>query len=239
MHLVQISIDVPKALRFYRRLWPAHSPAFRDEGFLFKTVLTEVLGSTAPRPWRVQAWRPGGESVVLGYSRQPAEDLRDQARLALPELAAAVPADSIFSRPAHLPDKGKVVQLWTTICPTIRQGSRRDGSHQERDAFLVEVEKATREERPPVPRLEVYAEYLRNRAASAGELSDIRAAAWRLQEMTRKGKGGEPTVSFRFPTATLVGQLRVSDTLALERLIQTGVGRARAYGYGMLLLKAA
>jgi CRISPR system Cascade subunit CasE len=236
MHLVQISIDVPKALRFYRRLWPGRSPAFRDEGFLFKTVLTEVLGSTAPRPWRVQAWRPGG---VLGYSRQPAEDLRDQARLALPELAAAVPARNIFSRPAHLPGKGKIVQLWATICPTVRQGSRRDDSHQERDAFLVEVEKATREERLPAPRLEVYAEYLRNRAASAGELTDIRATAWRLQEMARKGKAGQPTVSFRFPTATLVGQLKVTDALALERLIESGVGRARAYGYGMLLLKAA
>ncbi len=200
MHLVQISIDVPKALRFYRRLWPVRSPAFRDEGFLFKTLLTELLGSSAPRPWRVQAWRPGGESVVLGYSRQPAKDLRDQARLALPELAAAVPADSIFSRPAHLPGEGKVVQLWATICPTIRQGSRRDGSHQERDAFLVEVETATREERSPVPRLEVYAEYLRNRAACAGELSDIRlrrggSRRWpgRGKEASQQYRSGSPS----------------------------------------------
>ncbi len=31
----------------------------------------------------------------------------------------------------------------------------------------------------------------------------------------------------------------VTDGLALERLMESGVGRARAYGYGMLLLKAA
>jgi CRISPR system Cascade subunit CasE len=41
------------------------------------------------------------------------------------------------------------------------------------------------------------------------------------------------------PDAVLAGQLRVTDPKAFTQLLASGVGRHRAFGFGLLLLRSA
>jgi len=106
------------------------------------------------------------------------------------------------------------------------------------DAFLLEVLR----QHPTAPdgmveenrtREVVYLDWLAQRLAPAAELnrSTSRLARFRRTRVSRGNSGLEG------PDATIHGTLTVTDSAAFAGLLARGVGRHRAYGYGMLLLR--
>ena len=78
----------------------------------------------------------------------------------------------------------------------------------------------------------VYATWLAERIGDAAEIAECRLAAFRRTRVIR-GDGAGP----EGPDATLHGTLSVQDPEGFARRVRQGVGRHRAYGYGMLLLR--
>ena len=78
----------------------------------------------------------------------------------------------------------------------------------------------------------VYRDWLGERFAGAAEIEECQLAAFR-RTRTLRGDGLGP----EGPDASLHGILVVRDCKAFAQILRSGVGRHRAYGYGMLLLR--
>jgi CRISPR system Cascade subunit CasE len=108
---------------------------------------------------------------------------------------------------------------------------------------LVEVERASTEGREPAGRAQVYGQWLvrqftRDGAAQAKSeaVSLIGFRRVLTLRQSRSGEGGRRRGVER-PDALFSGELTVQDPEAFARLLERGVGRHRAFGFGMLLLR--
>jgi CRISPR system Cascade subunit CasE len=131
---------------------------------------------------------------------------------------------------------------------------------RERDAFLVAVdaEPLPRGERPEIIREEVYRHWLASRLNVAANLepgscrlvqlnralllrprqADREADRTQRRDLVRIGllKSAVKGEQGGSPDATLQGTLTVADPKAFAALLARGIGRHRAFGFGMLLL---
>ena len=102
----------------------------------------------------------------------------------------------------------------------------------ERDAFLMQALDETTETRS---REAVYQDWLRERLARCGGAT-LESATLQSFQRTRAVRKQRARYS-EGPDALMRGNLVVTDGEAFAELLSTGVGRHRAYGYGMLLLR--
>lgn len=56
---------------------------------------------------------------------------------------------------------------------------------------------------------------------------------------SRAEKGGRRLVNLERPQALMTGEMVIADAAAFAALLARGIGRHRAFGYGMLLLRPA
>jgi CRISPR system Cascade subunit CasE len=94
-------------------------------------------------------------------------------------------------------------------------------------------------------RSEVYAQWLRELLVRQGgaELVDAIVTRYRLLGVTRKTKkdglgGARQSRIVSGPDVVLTGQLRVTDPQSFAQILSRGVGRHRAFGFGLLLLRS-
>jgi CRISPR system Cascade subunit CasE len=134
---------------------------------------------------------------------------------------------------------GHVLVFEVRVCPIIREG--RTG--KERDASLAAADKSAD---AMLNRGQVYGQWLRDNLARQGgaELIDVSLERFCLLEVLRKSRkvgAGEPRSNraVNGPDAVLKGRLRVTDSFAFAELVARGVGRHRAFGFGLLLLRPA
>jgi len=228
-------------------------PLYRmDEGYLIHSVLGELFGDLAPKPFAVRG-RRGGALNVLGYTDCSAEELRARAH------AVAEPAAYNCCEWHALAGK-PMPEVWTVgttyrfsirVCPVVRRsgvGPNGEKPGREMDAYLAEVEKQPGVE---LNRAEVYANWLRVAFERRGgaELEGTKVSGFSLRPLLRRDRNRKPqTVPAKphsrqhasgRPDVTMEGQLRVSDSGTFSRLLRRGVGRHRAFGFGMLLLRGS
>jgi CRISPR system Cascade subunit CasE len=214
-----------------------------DLGYALHALLHAAFGEHAPQPFRYLDAVQG----LLAYTRLSAAELTQCAALADPDVAAALGLGQTLhhagmsARP--FPTQwaaGHVLGFEVRVRPIIREGK----TGRERDAFLAAVEKA--DDNSMLDRSEVYVQWLRDLLARQGgaELVDASVTRYRQLGVTRKSqKSG--SVDARHgrvvggPDAVLTGQLRVTDPQAFAQLLARGVGRHRAFGFGLLLLRSA
>ena len=99
----------------------------------------------------------------------------------------------------------------------------------------------------PFTRGEVYGDWLRRQFSDAAELEHATLEAFRLTRTFRRDRSRDlrliPPSSTKMkgaaghPDATFTGTLTVRDADAFAALLARGVGRHRAFGFGMLLLR--
>ena len=103
----------------------------------------------------------------------------------------------------------------------------------ERDAFLMQAVDDSKETRS---REEVYREWLSERLTRCGAgLESATLQSFQRLRSHRKRNAAQ----IEGPDALMRGVLTVDDGAAFSKLLADGVGRHRAYGYGMLLLRPA
>lgn len=197
----------------------------------------------APKPFHAND-SGGGGITVLGYSRGSADTLRDRAeRFADPAAwaAAVCRVQDIVSKPMpeRFPD-GLEVAFEVRAAPTRRVKGRGPSPRDraEVDAFLA----ATWQVAPDVPvdREAVYRAWLEGELGrdGAAALVSVEIAGFRWASVIRRTHGDGPTKRHESvrPDVTFRGVLKVRKPEAFSTLLARGVGRHRAFGFGMLLL---
>jgi CRISPR system Cascade subunit CasE len=220
---VQLVIDIPAALRATPQLTHAGRG---DESLVVKTILTEGFAGAVIRPWRILG-QHGQHLTVIGYTEGlDADGLRQRLSLALPALQSAVSVAG--SAPLAIPQAGQRYRFRLRCVPLISVTGART-----RDAYTYECNKAG--SAVGIDRAAVYADYLQERVAGSS-LADISLDGFQLSSMVRRQQQGWKTG--RFPLAELSGVLTVDDPAAFLGPLANGIGRMRAYGFGLLRLEA-
>ncbi len=222
----------PTALATWASRYRLMSPD-GDHGYALHALLTAVFGSNAPKPFRYL----GGQRGLLAYADCTADDLQACVGLAEPEVARALGLDTLEIRQFPVCWRvGQRLRFEVRVRPVVRT---KDG--RERDAFLHAIEDSTREVH--VQRGGVYREWL-SRQMEANHAAEILSADlqhFRLTRVLRRPpsaeKGRRLAKAVSGPDALLAGELAVADSDAFARLVARGLGRHRAFGFGMLLLK--
>ena len=209
-----------------------------DEGYALHCLLTESFGELAPKPFRMIAMRDYGQSTgcLYGYAAVPADALRDAAaHFSDPLQAKILPAYRIESK--LMPSDwhaGQRLGFETLVRPIVRRARGNERAGKECDAFVAEAVRYPKGEMP-YSREDVYARWLGDRLAADGaaQLENAELALFQRSRTVRKLRQH----ATEGPHALMRGTLVVSDGALFGRLLAHGVGRHKAYGYGMLLLR--
>jgi CRISPR system Cascade subunit CasE len=258
LHLIRLPVSIPElsrwaALRNYgftlrRGLKGQQRDAGFDEGRAIHHLLAETFGPGVLQPFR-QITAPGGRlSQVYAYSRLDAAALRDAANsYALPEAVALCDLTRLAAK--VMPEQwrsGHRLGFEIRVRPVSRLlkplpaagGAFVKGA--EVDAFLLEALRSfpTAEAAEACmlqagrTREAVYTDWLAQRLKGAATLHPgVRLTRFQRLRAAREGHSPEG------PDAVLQGNLIVDDPAGFQGLLAQGVGRHKAYGYGMLLLR--
>ena len=228
MFLAQVPVDFVGAVRHLKAfLQPS---ALEDESLILKSILWEGFSGSALRPWAIHAQR-GPTITIVGYTQTDAVELNKRRSLALPSVQAAVGEAIAVPLPAL--SASERYRFSISLVPTIRVTKAEGRRYGERDAFLAKADTAGKD--AGLKRDDVYRDYLAERLAGAS-IEASRLVRFRLRRFMRPKK--DRSVSGRtMPEAVIEGCLRVDDPGKLTEAISAGVGRQRAYGFGMLRLQ--
>ena len=244
LQMVRARIDA----REFRR-WMGEK-RLRDPDHAMHCLLAESFGGLAPKPFRLILPQGGPTGVFYGYGRSDADALKEMADIyADPLQSRIIPVDEMDSK--AMPSAWRVGQrlgFEVRLRPVVRKARENaDHRHREMDTFQAEAERHPKGEMPR-SREQVYADWLSHKFAiflpeeSVGRrgasldltqtklVSFQRTRAYRKARATRYSEG---------PDALMRGVLTVTDSEAFTALVAKGVGRHRAYGFGMLLLRPA
>ena len=238
MFLSKISIPTAHAIA----LSEFHRFDVCDLGYVTHASLTETLDGVAPSPYRFD--EKEGQLLCLGYSREPAEQMRRvlQERASIEHLRTICRSMQVETKP--MPSdwkKGQQFLFSVRVSPTVQPGKGSDV-----DAFL----NATRT-RPTagLTREGVYRDWLRIELASYdvtmgnSEMSRFTLREfWRREHRKTTEKRGDVIrkgTRFIRPDVTFDGLLTVGDPEKFETMLARGIGRHRGFGFGMVLLRRA
>ena len=220
-----------------------------DLGYALHAALRAAFGEAAPKPFvlRTESRLP----QILGYVVDEPETVRTHA--ALPPIAEADLIDPLGLSTLEaraLPAAwrlGQVLDFEVRARPVIRTRPQgREGPTRERDLFLAAIE-GTPAPSELVPyrswpeRERVYTEWLARELGRGGAaaIETARLVAFRRTRVLSRPLGCDGRrrqTESEGPEAVLRGRLRIEDGAGFTGLLARGVGRHRAFGFGMLLL---
>jgi CRISPR system Cascade subunit CasE len=251
LRIVRLVLDRREAARVAAR---HRLPAWVDDGYFLHATLAQLFAtSSAPveLPFETFAYddsyaaEMGDPSLlyVLAYSRE------DETTL----LARLGPARERLLRKIEVRDapalsKGQRAVFRCRVCPIVRtklagnEPLRADkkgrARSRELDAFLHRAHGVAKG--APIQREDVYREWFAAQLAhepGACTLDEAKLVEFRREQMRRRAR--DASARIERPNALLEGTLTVGEPDAFARLLARGIGRHRAFGFGMLLLRPA
>jgi CRISPR system Cascade subunit CasE len=217
-----------------------------DGGYTIHALFAALFGAVGPKPFSVRTDATGAMSV-LAYASERLDTLRTTAGMAAePQVLAAVGWDGAKDKamPTDFP-VGLRLGFEVRVCPVVRiaRGGRLFPAGSEVDVFDHAAEAARRDGADPPERGAAYLGWLVGQMPGV-TLASARVAGYRRTRLARRGASGPggarplTTLDGR-PDVTVQGTLTVDDPAAFAGLLARGVGRHRAFGFGMLLLRPA
>lgn len=250
VHLIHAPIDMRAFNSWAGQRGLLQRGAF-DPGYALHVLLSTMFGKRAVQPFRL-FWSERRRSAALyGYADTGQADLQEMAAaVAPPDCVTALNPSAMRSKPVPSTFAvGRrlgfdirvrpVRRLVRDLNDTQSRATMRKG--HEVDAFRLAVvhrfpdgwrEIGGTARQNGVSRESVYRSWLAERLAGAANLEECRLASF-IRSRTARGDGRGP----EGPDATLHGVLTVQEPEAFARKLRNGVGRHRAYGYGMMLLR--
>jgi CRISPR system Cascade subunit CasE len=211
-----------------------------DDGYAWHALLTTAFGARlAPKPFRVLA-RRGRPPQLLAYAPHDAETLRAHAAtFADPRALAALGADKLAAKPMPAFSTDRRLGFSLRVRPTVR----RDRNGDRRRTAEMDAAIAALGPRPhdPADRAEVYLDWIRRQLEAAGAaVESLRLDGVIGDEVPRRGRpdssGARRLIGIPGHSVSATGSLRVEDAERFATALARGIGRHRAFGYGMLLL---
>ncbi|MEY2656184.1 MAG: hypothetical protein RLZZ524_3212 [Pseudomonadota bacterium] len=224
-----------------------------DLGYALHALLHAVFGDLAPQPFH----HIDVDQGLLAYLTATPDQVSQCVALADPDAVAALglaasadgPGYALRPFPTRWP-AGHVLGFDVRVRPILRT------AQGERDAFLSAIDAAgDPATRPPLDRAAVYAQWLRDQLAvrpsgdaepwqGAVELLDVQMTRYQRLQVLRRTQRREPQGQRQQrisagPDVELSGHLLVLDPAGFAALLSRGVGRHRAFGFGMLRLRRA
>jgi CRISPR system Cascade subunit CasE len=235
LYMLQMEPDMTRLARWAKLHGVLPRDGDDDLGYTLHALLAASFGALAPKPFALQPQtRP---PAILAYAENDAETLRTHAlEFALPDALRAINIDSLDSK--RMPETfatGRELGFTVRVRPMVR--TDRDGNRnraREIDAF---------EAAPDMPRATVYGDWLKRRMVEGGcAVATLTLAGLQRTPVFRRDRerglrriGGAQGG----PDAMFSGILRVTEPDKFRGLLARGVGRHRAFGFGMLLLRPA
>jgi len=236
-YMIEIQVEIPRLLQFLRSRGLFSSTADDDLGYGVHVWLRAAFGDEAPKPWRL--WADGRRPArILAYSKHDAATLRRQfAEFAEPTVFAVCtdPERLMASRQMPLWTSRRPLAFEVQGCPVGRMST----SGVEKDLFLIQGDPSSPSS---LDRTQVYCDWLQERMEQnqAATITTLALDGYRLVRQTRQGAkagGSRSSHTLIRPQALFKGSLEIGNVDAFHRLIAHGVGRHRAFGYGMILLR--
>ncbi len=229
LHMVQLSVSSRDLMRSAKTQNIPERAG--DLGYVLHGQMAALFGDLAPKPFH--AMERNGSVTVLGYSGADQDLLREQVDIfAKPVDARALRELATKTMPSSW-DVGRRLGFEVRVCPTVRRGGR------EFDAYFQATETWPDDKDLP-PREPIYRDWLALKLEGAAELKSCRLHRFRMFKLFRReqrdGGGRKPTRP-RYPDVVMRGELEVTHSEAFAHLVARGIGRHRAFGFGMLLLR--
>jgi len=218
-----------------------------DLGYVLHAAFAALFGDLRPELFARDTSAPSGRDPrslrVLAYAEHDLAVLGEHAQLyADPSAHSLVDWDRAAAK--AMPTtwrEGQRLGFAVRVCPTVRMAKA--GPHNragaEVDAFIAAAWRAG--EGVLVDRESVYREWLAGALTRTGAARLEHAALdnFHLEPLLRRTQGAKRQArpNLRKPDASLRGALTIRDPAAFDRLLRRGVGRHRAFGFGMLLLR--
>lgn len=243
LHLIRLDPDAECAAHWWRNEGLMSGEAV-DEGYCWHALLAAVFGTDlAPKPFRVMA-RRGRPPQVLAYTPADPAEIEDRARSFADPLALAAiglgAGGMLAARPMPRFSAGRRLGFSVRVRPSLR--TDRDGDRTrsvEIDAYVAALRRAESEGRERPERKAVYSAWCRDRLEAGGVgvvalgFDGLEQAAVSRRDASRRLRATNGH------TATLSGVLTVAEPDVFAALLARGIGRHRAFGFGMLLLSPA
>ncbi|MCB1391028.1 MAG: type I-E CRISPR-associated protein Cas6/Cse3/CasE [Rhodobiaceae bacterium] len=266
LHLVRVPIDIDALTRWaVDRGWASGRLHVFDRDMALHHLLNETFGAKALQPFRLMVSPRQHRGNLYAYGAQDEEALRELARATIkPELAPVVDLDAFATK--LMPEAWREGQRFgfdvrvrpmrrlLRDIPKAADGRGGFSRGAEVDAFLVEALRLHSDDASGMrlaerAREDVYRDWLAQRLGEAAALEcadgsptpDARMVKFRRSRVVREAEAKGDTKRVRAPEgpdAVFHGTLRVRDPAKFAELLQRGVGRHRAYGFGMLMLFA-
>jgi CRISPR system Cascade subunit CasE len=249
MHLISVPVDIARLhkLSSQRSLF---SGSRFDEGAALHRFIRETFGASAFSTFRLFQPARSRMGTLYAYSHNDADHHRDTASCTgVPDSAELFKLASMKSQPrpkdAWKPDqrigfsiKCRATRKSSLVGDQVTGRGRREA---EVDTYLHELEAHQQGYITDTPtREESYRRWLLAKLQGDGSphreaISEIDFSINVLNQspVYRHGKWSKG------PDVTFNGNLSIKDPIAFANLLKTGIGKHKAYGYGMLLLRPA
>ena len=222
LRMIRAEINLEKLM-----LWMG-AQKVQDQNLAMHQLITGVFGDLAPQPFHLVTPRHHQHGQLYAYTYHDADQLRDALICyADPLQAHILPADSLLDK--AMPDhwrEGQRLGFQIRIAPT-RRHRQENGKSIERDVY----QSSDRH----LERGAVYAKWLAERLERQGAARLENSRLHSFHSIQANRKSGRP--AFRLPEAVMRGALTITDGAEFTRLLAHGIGRHKAYGYGMLMLQ--
>ncbi|WP_269497333.1 type I-E CRISPR-associated protein Cas6/Cse3/CasE [Castellaniella sp. S9] len=225
LHLLRIPVQVPPLLKF-----AAESGITQEDetlGYTLHAWFAALFGTHAPRPFRYFDRR----NEVLAYAHADAAILLEQAQTYASPLAwAALDVDGVASK--TMPETwqaGRRLRIEALVCPVARQ------DNVEKDVFLRTLDRLG-DDAPG--RAEVYRDWFTvqwNDVLRFGHVEILGMTA-RTRLLRRSRRGGNRLRVVERPQVLIGADAAIGDGQGFARLLARGIGRHRAFGFGMVSL---
>lgn len=246
LRLIRVPIRISALARWAADRGWVQSRGF-DEGRALHHLLSETFGKAVVQPFRLLVPLRTNVGNLYAYSTASLDTLCNTARaIALPENLAVLGFDELVEKP--MPTAWTIGQrlgfdLMTRPVRRLNasivdpETGAKFAKGAEVDAFLYHVLQPRPDaasEYTACTREAVYLDWLADRLAGTVVLdrSATRMTRFQRNRIARGGAGPEG------PEAVFHGTFSISDPPRFAIALARGVGRHRAYGYGMLLLRA-
>jgi CRISPR system Cascade subunit CasE len=239
LYMHKFFFDTQKLTMFFKERQLTQSSGSADFGYGIHSILKELFGTMALQPFHLLRCF-SNSCEILGYCQHDLGTLHNHAdSFADPTLHQLVNWDVCSTK--KMPNNfstGMRLSFEVRVCPVKRSrntnllNSKPQGIVREYDAYLSRQDSS-------LSRDQVYGEWLRRILEHAG-VNVIQTRMERfLQVKTLQRRDNQRSLKSlgQRPDVTLIGLIEVSDSIAFRRMLALGIGRHKAFGFGMMLLK--